>query len=324
MNDPMQQMLRRGLEELARDRPARVPVDPAVVTERDRGGHGRGPGPTRPTAARLLTAAATLVVVAAVGLAGWFGLSQGERVTIAEPQATTVPPQPATSVQVQGPDLLTGVRWLATEIEDQPVRPEAGGAVPYLEVSWPGRVDGGDPCNEVAASYRLDGDRLRFHRVGVTQMACGSSDREQQAAYTSALGAARTARREGLSLTLRDSAGAVVLVFRAAAEPSPPTSIRMRNDAGVDFARVEARFPDGTEVDYGPVGARQSSGYGQVGRAVRYALIRLRLADGREMTTPLFDDYVETPLAPGRYTYVLTVEGSGSDAHVGLRLETDR
>ncbi len=270
-----------------------------------------------PPTTRWLAAAAALVVVAGVGFGSWFGLSQVERTTTADPQATT-------AVKVQGPDQLTGVRWLATRINDQPIRPEAGGAVPYLEVSWPTRVDGGDPCNEVSASYRLKGDQLRFRSLRVTEMSCGSSDRRQPSAYTSALGATRTVRREGPTLTLLDSAGAVVLVFRAAAEPSPPKSIRVRNGAAVDFARVEAVFPDGTKVDYGPVAAGRSSGYGRVGEAVSYTFVLLRLADGRELTTQPFDDYTESGLVPGRYTYVLRIGGSGSDAHVDLRLEADR
>ena len=274
---------------------------------------------------RWLALAAAFVVVAAVGVAGWFGLSQGERVTIAEPRATTAAPRATTAEpKVQGPDQLTGVRWLAARIDDQPVRPEAGGAVPHLSVSWPTRVDGGDPCHEVSANYRLDGDQLRFNSLRVQPMSCGSSDRRQQSAYTSALRATTTVRRDGLTLTLLDSAGAVVLVFRAAAEPSPPKSIRVRNDTTADFARVEAVFPDGTKVEYGPVGAGRSSGYGKVGDAIRYTFVRVRLADGRELTTPIFDDYVESRLEPGRYTYVLRIEGSGSDAHVDVGFEVDQ
>lgn len=325
MKDPIEQVLRRGLEELVRDKPALGPVDLGVVTRGGQGRHGRGAGRNQPPATRLLATAAALVLVAGVGLAGWFGLSQPERPTTAEPQATTAEPRSTPAEpQVTPPDQLTGVRWLATRIDGQRVRPEAGGAVPYLEVSWPTRVDGGDPCNEVSANYRLDGDQLRFNKLRVQPMSCGSTDRGQRSAYTSALRATTTMRREGLTLTLLGAADTVVLVFRAAAEPPPPKSIRVRNDTGVDFARVGAEFPDGTKVDYGPVGAGQSSGYGKVGEAVRYTFIRIRLADGREVTTQPFDDYVESRLEPGRYTYVLRIEGSGADAYVDLRFEADQ
>ena len=325
MKDPMEQVLRRGLEELVRDKPALGPVDLDVVTRGGQGRHGRGRGRNQPPATRLLAAAAALVVVAGVGLAGWFGLAQGERSTVAEPQATTAEPRvtPA-EPQVTPADQLTGVRWLATRIKNESVRPEPGGAVPFLEVSWPTRVDGGDPCNEVSANYRLDGNQLRFNKLRVQPMSCGSTDRGQRSAYVSALRATTTMRREGLTLTLFGAADGVLLKFRAAAEPPPPKSIRVRNDAAVDLTRVEAEFPDGTKVDYGPVAAGQSSGYGQVGEAVNYAIISIRLADGRELATPLYDDWATDRLKPGRYTYVLTIEGSGADAYVELRLDADR
>ena len=212
MSDPTEQLLRRGLEELVRDRPA------------------LGPGrPHRPTT-RWLAGAAALVLVAGIGLAGWFGLSQGEGVNTAEPQ--------------QGPVQVMGVRWLATQIYDKPVRPEATGAVPYLVFEDTQRVNGGNPCNKLFGSYRIDGDQLRLGPLGITQMSCGSSDRKQQSAYSSALGATTTVRRDGRTLTLLDSTGAVVLVFRAAASASSPipskTLIRVHNDATVRFARSGA------------------------------------------------------------------------------------
>ena len=135
-------------------------------------------------------------------------------------------------------------------------------------------------------------------------------------------------RRDGLTLTLLDSSGDVVLVFRAADEPSPDSSdgimIRMRNDAAVDFDRVQANFPFGPKIDYGPLRTDGTSEYEPVGRAYRYAFIRMQLADGRELTYQPIDYVGETLLKPGRYTYVLTIDGSGSDAGIDLRLETDQ
>ena len=268
----------------------------------------------RPTI-RWLAVVAALVLVAGIGLAGWFGLSQVQRVTPAEPH--------------QGPVEVVGVRWLATQINDRPVRPEATGEVPYLIFEATQGVNGGNPCNKLFGSYRLDGDRLRFV-LGVTEMACGSSDRKQQSAYSSALGAATTVRRDGPTLTLLDSAGVVVLVFRAAGpdEPSPvpsKTLVRVRNDATVRFAKVSTEFPDQAEIEYGSVAAGQDSAYQPVREVYGHAFVSIVVADGRELTTRPTDDRVgEAPLSPSQYTYVLMIEGSGSDAYVALRLERDR
>lgn len=298
MSDPTGQLLPRGLEELVRDKPA------------------LGPGRAHRPTTRWLAAAAALVLVAGVGLAGWFGLSQEEGVNTAEPQ--------------QGPVQVVGVRWLATQIYDQPVRPEATGEVPYLVFEAGQRVNGGNPCNKLFGSYRIDGDQLRLGPLGITQMSCGSSDRTQQSAYGSALGATTTVRRDGPTLTLLGSTGAAVLVLRAAAadEPSPvpsKTLIRVRNDATVRFAKVSTVFPDRADIEYGSVAAGQDSAYQPVREAYRHAIVSVVVADGREVTARPIDDHAgETPLTPGRYTYVLRIEGSGSDAYVDLRLEADR
>lgn len=100
--------------------------------------------------------------------------------------------------------------------------------------------------------------------------------------------------------------------------------IRVRNNAGVGFRRVRATFPDGTKIDYGPVEAGKNSNDRQVDEAYSSTYLQTRLPDGRELTYQPGDD-VERPLPPGRYTYVLTIEGRGSDAGINVwRLEADQ
>lgn len=316
MTDPTEQTVRRGLAELVRDKPALGPVDLEALTAARSRRSGPDSGRTHSSTTRWLLAAAVLVLVVGVGVAGWLSLAQVARVDTAEPQ--------------QGPSQLVGIRWLATQIDDRRALPDATGRVPSLIFESAERVRGGDPCNVVRGSYRLDGDRLRFDRLWVSEMAC--PDRavieQQSAAYHRALGATARVRRDGRTLTLLDAAGATVLIFRAADELSPAPAktlmIRVRNDAPVDYARVQAIFPDKTKVDFGPVGAGRSSEYFQVGEAFNDAFVRIQVADGREHIFQPDDHVGDTPLAPGRYTYVLRVDGSGSDPGDGLLLEADQ
>ena len=201
--------------------------------------------------------------------------------------------------------------------------------MPHLIFEAGDQVSGSDPCNLVRGTYALDGDRLSIDGLVSTKKACGEpDDAKQQSAYGEALGATAAMERDGPTLTLLDSTAHRLAVFRAADEPSsaPATSvlIRIRNDAAIDFDRVQANFPFGPEIDYGPLPADGTSEYEPVDRAYRYAFLRVQLADGRELVYQPIDYVGETLLPPGRYTYVLTIDGSGSDAGIDLRLEADQ
>lgn len=314
MNDPTEQIIRRGLAELIRDKPALGPVDLEAVTATPPPRGSRGSGDPNPVATRWLMAAAVFVLVAGVGVAGWLSVAHDGRVDTAEPQ--------------QGPGQLVGTRWLATKIGDQPARPDRAGVVPFLIFESAERVRGNYVCNRMTASYRLDGDRLRFSRSRVTQMGCRDTAAiEQQAkAYGNALRATDRVQRDGATLTLLDSAGATLVVFRAAPTPDPSKTLmfRVRNDTKVDFARVQAGFPDKTTIDFGSVETGQNSDYRQVGGIYGYSYLRIRLADGRELDFQPMEYVSETPLAPGRYTYVLGIDGKGLKAAIGLSLEADQ
>ncbi len=84
--------------------------------------------------------------------------------------------------------------------------------------------------------------------------------------------------------------------------------IRVRNETTFDLERVLARFPDTEEVDYGALPRGRSSDFHATTRAYPYAPIRAATADGDLVFQPM--DYVgEEQLRPGRYTYVLGVDG---------------
>ena len=88
-----------------------------------------------------------------------------------------------------------------------------------------------------------------------------------------------------------------------------PVQIRIKNAGNMDFDRVRVVFPDRIEVDYGPIAKGSFSGFQGTSRAYRYAQIHVQAGD-QEFTLAPMDFVGEQELAPGRYTYVLRVEGS--------------
>jgi hypothetical protein len=76
--------------------------------------------------------------------------------------------------------------------------------------------------------------------------------------------------------------------------------IRIRNDSEIDFDSVRVVFPDRDEAHFGPIPKGASSDFKSTTRAYRYAeMLRLQPYD-----------YVgERQLSPGRYTYVLGIQG---------------
>lgn len=95
---------------------------------------------------------------------------------------------------------------------------------------------------------------------------------------------------------------------------SPASQIRIRNNTVYPFHRVVVN-----DQPYGDIGAGQSSGYHTLPVAYRYA--RVGLVAGTRVVQLVPDDYVgERPLGHGRFTYVLSMDGSGQ---IELGLEKD-
>jgi hypothetical protein len=111
---------------------------------------------------------------------------------------------------------------------------------------------------------------------------------------------------------------AALLVTLAACDNSEAdaVSLRVRNGSGVDFSSVAVSLP-GSSATYGAVAAGQASDYREFETAYRYAGVEVQ-AGGETYTHVPFDYAGEEPLAAGRYTYVLDVEGNT------LRLELEQ
>jgi hypothetical protein len=96
--------------------------------------------------------------------------------------------------------------------------------------------------------------------------------------------------------------------MNAASAANGPIEIRIRNASGMNFDRVRVVFPDKVEVDYGAVAKGALSAFRAANQAYRYAPIYVKAGDREFSQHPI--DYVgEQPLAPGRYTYVVRIEG---------------
>lgn len=95
------------------------------------------------------------------------------------------------------------------------------------------------------------------------------------------------------------------------------TKLRVENMSNVDFSQVVIGFP-GEEAHYGAVQAGRSSEYRVFETAYRYGDVKVKAANETYAIWPI--DYVgEEPLGPGRFTYMLDIEGGD----ITLRLESD-
>lgn len=84
--------------------------------------------------------------------------------------------------------------------------------------------------------------------------------------------------------------------------------IQIRNGSEIDFDSVRIVFPDRDEAQFGPIPKGASSDFKSTARAYRYAEIHVN-ASGRELRLQPYDYVGERPLDPGRYSYVLGVQG---------------
>ena len=88
---------------------------------------------------------------------------------------------------------------------------------------------------------------------------------------------------------------------------SDVAQVRVANASAVDFDAVAVAFTGPTRA-LGPVGAGEASGYEPFETAYRYGYVRVETEAGEFVLQPI--DYVgEEPLAPGRYTFRLGIEG---------------
>lgn len=165
-------------------------------------------GGFRSGAARLLTVAASIAVLAGVvvGIALW------------QPWVSRVPAVPvATPSLIPTPSVvLTDAVWLVAEVAGDPVVALDTGEVPRLEFDGGSQLLVGGPCGDVVASYRQEGSGVRFTLPDERPASCGLEVlADQQERLWSALEQTREVMRADTVLYLIDASGVTVLVARS-------------------------------------------------------------------------------------------------------------
>ena len=111
----------------------------------------------------------------------------------------------ASTNQGPGPTSLLLTHWEADDIGGQPV---LSGDPPTLRFTDDkGQVNGYAGCNRFFGTATIDGDRLSFSPLGVTQMACGERRDAQERRYLQALEQTHSYTFGGTTLSLHDETG---------------------------------------------------------------------------------------------------------------------
>jgi hypothetical protein len=97
------------------------------------------------------------------------------------------------------------------------------------------------------------------------------------------------------------------LVSQTRGQISSFAQIRVGNNSDLDFDRVRVHFPEGREMDYGPVPKGGVTVFQSIGRAYRYAGFSVQ-AGAQELSLQPIDYMGERELPVGRYTYALGVD----------------
>ncbi|MDU0371160.1 hypothetical protein ACFPAF_12190 [Hymenobacter endophyticus] len=101
-------------------------------------------------------------------------------------------------------------------------------------------------------------------------------------------------------------------------EEDTKVQIRVRNASNYQFEAVQVLMPSGQHA-YGTLNAGQSSNYATYSEAFRYAAVKVKV-NGQDLEWIPTDYVGETPLQPGKYTYLVGITDI-ANGRLGLRLE---
>ena len=118
-----------------------------------------------------------------------------------------------TATSCGGGGTVEGAKWM---LQSYAVDGELQSMIPASEVDATfadGTVSGTGGCNQYSGSYELDGEALSIGPLVSTMMACDQAIMDQEVAFMSALGAAASYEVSGDTLTVKDEAGTISVVF---------------------------------------------------------------------------------------------------------------
>lgn len=268
-----------------------VPVPPIDPTEFSGRSRRRSAWP------RALAAAAVVVFVAGVSIAVWTGAGRG---------IPAVPVAPNTSPAVLPTTVPAGVPSVEVDVFSG-----RGNPVVELEASIADELYA--MVGDQEAAGELEDEAPPEGDLGFRGLVVHPADDERPTLRI--LPGAVYVGSDGDTKLLRDPSTRFFDVVTAALTPelrdlvaAGSVQLRVSNAGKTRLTDVEARLPNGQVIAAGLLGAGRASGYQIVGQAYTYAWI-VATEDGQEHELRPTDYVGETPLAPGRYTYQLSVHG---------------
>ncbi len=118
---------------------------------------------------------------------------------------------------------LNGTGWTLTGYVHNGTPAQAlSGTTVTLDFGVDGRITGSAGCNHYFASYEVKGTAITIGQAGSTMMYCDTPGlMDQESAYLTLLGQAKTITIEGDRLTLSDAKGTTILSFTKTVPPAP-------------------------------------------------------------------------------------------------------
>lgn len=271
------------------------------------------PGRRSPRWGWLAAAASVLVVV---GLATW-------TMTTGTPPRTATPAAPPATASVTTPEVtpsappaltrdglrpLVGTTWVAESLEGRILVGLPLAQRPWVRFEADGTLHGHDGCHAFHGTYRAEGEQIAVNPTSVTVAGCGEfagagfiATLEKKASFALI--------PSGLLLRSGDQGDVLTLHALTPTDQAPPAwpMLRFLNNTGQPITSVRITVP-GTSVEQRLLARDGSGDYTTVqGDLYRYARVEVRLSDGGDMAHMPADYVGEVPLAPGWYTYVLSV-----------------
>ena len=118
-----------------------------------------------------------------------------------------------TATSCGGGGTVEGVKWM---LQSYAVDGELQSVIATSDIDATfadGTVSGTGGCNQYSGSYELDGEALSIGPLVSTMMACEQAIMDQEVAFMSAFGSAASFEVSGDTLTVKDEAGTIAVVF---------------------------------------------------------------------------------------------------------------